>query len=152
MQTKKDPKDYNKEVRENLGTGIKDLTPTSEKIFVRLFKYEDTKKTSAGLDIPLNKEHTTEAGKSVVKKDDSARSIWRPVGLIAQEPTEAAKEYIRDKLKMDLKKGDEVWIDWNSISRSIFFENRDVANAVFNGYLLIHPSQIEAKYELKSTK
>lgn len=133
-------KSYNETINQ-LPQHLKDLTPVGNKIYVRLFKFEETvKKDASGVIDPKFVEKYSDSGKVGAKLD---KIEYKPVALVVAVP-DAAKEYITESLKTEINPGDVVWIDPTQVNHSSqVFLDRETPKTTFEGFLKVHPSAIE---------
>lgn len=142
-------KSYNEKILE-LPETLERLSIVGPKILVRLEKYEQETTTASGLLRTKQKARHTEAGQIKAEKDDTWKAEYSPKGVIVMEPNKMASKVLDEDFGISLKKGDKVWISprvTENMGHYIFRHQRDSSIFDFDGFILIHPTQIEGIYE-----
>lgn len=132
--------EYNEKINHVLPI-FKNLEPTSNHVTIKLFQYTQQSVTKSGIINPKQVEQYSDSGKIGAKLDNVT---YKPVGLVVSISKPSLK-YLEEQ-GISLSPGDVVWLDPKSVGQNtVLLTDRESIKPEYDGYLKIHPSQIEFK-------
>ena len=149
LADQKSREEYNEQINKILPQ-FKDLELTSPHVVVKLFKYDSQTTTASGVINPRQVEKYSDSGKVGAKLDNVE---FKPVALVVKVSPKAAELFTDNKVS--ISPGEVVWIDPKAVGQNtVLLTDRVNIKPTFEGYVKLHPSQIEfkdksAKYELE---